>query len=215
MNQESTQKSPELPTFPPQSFNPSETLYQPCYKIQFKLYCNEKIVYWTYLYCNEKIAIQVQTLKDTFIRFKLRLTDALGFEESEGSKIAIQVQTLKDTFIRFKLRLTDALGFEESEGSPCSGELMGDLIRLAVANRSNASSPATNLLMVVCPFCHQRGTTVTQKDLGFAAWLVAGGLCFLGCICCAPVALCVDSLKDTQHMCPNCKAIIGENKMIK
>ena len=38
-------------------------------------------------------------------------------------------------------------------------------------------------------------TTSVEVETGTVAWLAAGIICFVGCWCCAPIPLCMDSLK--------------------
>ncbi|KAI8899973.1 LITAF-like zinc ribbon domain-containing protein [Globomyces pollinis-pini] len=65
-----------------------------------------------------------------------------------------------------------------------------------------------------CPFCHQQGMSIVDKEAGLGTWLIAGGTCLI-CFCCACVPFFIDDLKDTIHKCPNCHQVVGENKLIK
>merc|ERR1712130_777466 len=52
----------------------------------------------------------------------------------------------------------------------------------------------------VCPNCRANITTETKSEVGIIAWIAAGSLCgmgFCGILCwfCAPIPLCMDSLK--------------------
>lgn len=65
-----------------------------------------------------------------------------------------------------------------------------------------------------CPQCKAQGITAVEKQPGLGAWLLAGGLCCLGCCCCAPIPLLVDNFKDSIHRCTSCNAVVGEKKLI-
>jgi len=61
----------------------------------------------------------------------------------------------------------------------------------------------------VCPNCHNNITTATTEEIGVMAWVAAGVLCAFVCWPCAPIPLCMDSLKDVTHRCPSCHCIVG------
>merc|ERR1719309_1366714 len=51
----------------------------------------------------------------------------------------------------------------------------------------------------VCQNCQANITTATTDEVGVVAWIAAGVLCAFVCWCCAPIPLCMDSLKDVTH----------------
>merc|ERR1719430_355100 len=61
----------------------------------------------------------------------------------------------------------------------------------------------------VCPNCHNNITTTTTEEIGVMAWIAAAVLCAFVCWPCAPIPLCMDSLKDVTHRCPSCHCIVG------
>jgi len=65
----------------------------------------------------------------------------------------------------------------------------------------------------MCPNCRNEVTTTTTEETGVMAYIVAGLLCFVGCFCgCCLIPLCMDSLKDIVHTCPNCNYKMGRFK---
>ena len=65
-----------------------------------------------------------------------------------------------------------------------------------------------------CPYCKANITTRTQPKMGLLAWLIVGTL-VVTCLCpCAWIPCCVDDLKDVNHQCPSCNAILGTYKKI-
>lgn len=70
-----------------------------------------------------------------------------------------------------------------------------------------------NPVQVTCPNCSASITSATTEETGVIAWVMAGGLCLVGCwLGCCLIPLCVDSLKDVTHTCPNCQAFLGRYK---
>ena len=67
---------------------------------------------------------------------------------------------------------------------------------------------------MLCPYCKENITTVTQPEMGLLAWLVVGGLVITCLWPCACIPCCVDDLKDVNHQCPSCNAILGTYKKI-
>ncbi|CAF0906713.1 unnamed protein product [Brachionus calyciflorus] len=67
----------------------------------------------------------------------------------------------------------------------------------------------------VCPNCRANVSTNIKYETGLITWLIAGALCFfgLGCGCCL-IPFCVDSCKDVEHFCPNCRYMIGRNRKL-
>ena len=64
-------------------------------------------------------------------------------------------------------------------------------------------------MWTTCPNCDEEILTMTQKRISTFQMLVAGRLCFLGCICCFYIPFCMDDWKNVLHTCPNCNYAIG------
>ncbi|KAM8934625.1 lipopolysaccharide-induced tumor necrosis factor-alpha factor isoform 2-T2 [Pelodytes ibericus] len=70
-------------------------------------------------------------------------------------------------------------------------------------------------VQMCCPFCTQMITTRLSYTSGALAWLSCGGLCLLGCgFGCCLIPFCIDSLKDVDHYCSSCNALVGSYKRI-
>ncbi|CAF2775519.1 unnamed protein product [Rotaria sp. Silwood2] len=62
-----------------------------------------------------------------------------------------------------------------------------------------------------CPNCHSFIRTSVRHRDGLLVWLSCGVLIFVGCICgCCLIPFCIPNIKNYQHYCPQCKAVIGE-----
>ncbi|NWR14229.1 LITAF factor, partial [Emberiza fucata] len=70
-------------------------------------------------------------------------------------------------------------------------------------------------VQMVCPSCNQVIVTRLSYDSGALTWLSCGGLCLLGCIAgCCLIPFCIDALKDVDHTCPKCSALVGSYKRL-
>ncbi|MEE6498372.1 hypothetical protein FKM82_003055 [Ascaphus truei] len=70
-------------------------------------------------------------------------------------------------------------------------------------------------VQMCCPVCTRMITTRLQHSAGALTWLSCGGLCLLGCGAgCCLIPFCIDSLRDVDHYCTNCHAIVGSFKRI-
>ncbi|KAM3916683.1 lipopolysaccharide-induced tumor necrosis factor-alpha factor isoform 1-T2 [Leptodactylus fuscus] len=70
-------------------------------------------------------------------------------------------------------------------------------------------------IQLCCPNCSRLTTTRLVHTSGALAWLSCGGLCLLGCgFGCCLIPFCIDSLKDVDHYCANCHALLGSYKRI-
>ncbi|XP_068102944.1 lipopolysaccharide-induced tumor necrosis factor-alpha factor [Hyperolius riggenbachi] len=70
-------------------------------------------------------------------------------------------------------------------------------------------------VQMCCPYCTRMTTTRLVHSSGALAWLSCGGLCLLGCgFGCCLIPFCIDSLKDVDHYCSNCQALLGTYKRI-
>lgn len=70
-------------------------------------------------------------------------------------------------------------------------------------------------VQTVCHNCKANIFTQTKYESGIAAWLIAGGCCLFGLWCgCCLLPFCIDSCKDVEHYCPNCRALVGRYKRI-
>ena len=68
---------------------------------------------------------------------------------------------------------------------------------------------------LICPHCRANVLSQVKHETGLITWLIAGGLCLLGCWAgCCLVPFCVDACKDVEHYCPNCRALMGRNKKL-
>ena len=74
---------------------------------------------------------------------------------------------------------------------------------------------------MICTNCKTQQTSVPVKKAGIMSWIVVGITAYIlfsallwPCIPCALFALKIDSLKDTEHTCPNCKFVNGVKKMV-
>ena len=62
---------------------------------------------------------------------------------------------------------------------------------------------------VICPYCHSTTTSTVKYVSGAATWLSCIGICLLGGgIGCCLIPFCVNPLKDCDHFCSNCDALI-------
>ena len=68
---------------------------------------------------------------------------------------------------------------------------------------------------VTCRGCNNRVETHTSQENGMMVWVVMLVLCVLGFVLCSPIALCIPSLKDVVHYCPNCKKVLGKKEQLK
>ncbi|XP_054246951.1 lipopolysaccharide-induced tumor necrosis factor-alpha factor [Indicator indicator] len=70
-------------------------------------------------------------------------------------------------------------------------------------------------IQMCCPSCNQMIVTRLSYESGALTWLSCGGLFLVGCIggCCL-IPFCIDALKDVDHTCPNCHALIGSYKRL-
>ncbi|XP_064816947.1 lipopolysaccharide-induced tumor necrosis factor-alpha factor homolog isoform X1 [Oncorhynchus masou masou] len=65
---------------------------------------------------------------------------------------------------------------------------------------------------MTCPYCQVLVLTEATHTPGLAAWLVFGVLCCFMCWPCSWIPFCVDSCKDVEHRCPNCRRVIYIHK---
>ncbi|KAG2490949.1 hypothetical protein HYH03_010626 [Edaphochlamys debaryana] len=68
---------------------------------------------------------------------------------------------------------------------------------------------------VICPHCQVEVSTTVTHETGLGTWLIAGGICFVGCFAgCCLIPFCVDSCKDHNHYCGKCTRFLGKSKII-
>ena len=67
---------------------------------------------------------------------------------------------------------------------------------------------------MTCPNCHEKIVIATISEISPIAWIIFGILCLtvVG-IYCSWVPLCMGSLRDVIHTCPNCKVFLGISKI--
>ena len=85
-----------------------------------------------------------------------------------------------------------------------------DMEKISVQNISlDGPDPAE----VLCPNCNSRGPTRVESKSGLGAWLSAGLLCFVGCICgCCLIPLYMDEFKIHKHYCRSCGVLIATGR---
>ncbi|CAF3172079.1 unnamed protein product [Rotaria socialis] len=91
------------------------------------------------------------------------------------------------------------------------------------------SSPAgTNMLITTrplmygdlpiqcsCPNCYQIIVTRVEKKEALLSWLICSGILLMGgWLGCCLIPFCIDSLKDIEHYCPHCAALLGARRRI-
>jgi len=68
---------------------------------------------------------------------------------------------------------------------------------------------------MTCGNCHSQIVTQTVTRAGLLAWLICGALVLFGCwLGCCLIPFCVDDCQDVDHICPNCKAMVGSYRRI-
>lgn len=66
-----------------------------------------------------------------------------------------------------------------------------------------------------CPNCNRMIVTQLSYKAGILTWLSCGGLFLLGCVLgCCFIPFFVDALRDVDHYCPKCKALVGTYKRL-
>lgn len=72
-----------------------------------------------------------------------------------------------------------------------------------------------NPAKVICQYCNVETITKTTKLNGLGTHLIAGGICLVGCwLGCCFIPYCIDSAKDTEHICGNCNKVVGKHQMM-
>ncbi|RWS19849.1 lipopolysaccharide-induced tumor necrosis factor-alpha factor-like protein [Leptotrombidium deliense] len=64
----------------------------------------------------------------------------------------------------------------------------------------------------MCPRCNCEILTQTRPLIGIITWLIAGGLCVVGCIPCCLIPFFVQTCQDCEHRCSVCQSPIGVYK---
>ena len=71
-----------------------------------------------------------------------------------------------------------------------------------------------NPQIAFCATCNTNVMTEVEYYSGMLVWLVAGGLCLVGCGCFACLPCFIDSFKDVSHSCPTCKSVLGRHNPV-
>ena len=66
----------------------------------------------------------------------------------------------------------------------------------------------------VCPNCHKHVVTDVNYVVGTLAILISFIICLFICWPCFWIPCVIDSLKDVEHRCPNCRWVIGKHKRL-
>jgi len=66
---------------------------------------------------------------------------------------------------------------------------------------------------MTCPNCHQSIQTETHYQIGLLVWLSAAFLFFFF-LCCTCLPFFIPSLKDVEHVCPQCRSTLGRYNRI-
>jgi lipopolysaccharide-induced tumor necrosis factor-alpha factor len=70
-------------------------------------------------------------------------------------------------------------------------------------------------IQMQCSKCRAEIMTTTKSSTGLLTWILAGGLCLIGCwVGCCLIPFCIDGCQDVDHFCPNCRAHIGTYKRL-
>ena len=63
-----------------------------------------------------------------------------------------------------------------------------------------------------CYQCQSEGLTRAETRDGAVVWIACISCCLFGCVLCAPCVFCADSLKEIQHYCSACQALVAVKK---
>jgi len=66
-----------------------------------------------------------------------------------------------------------------------------------------------------CPYCNADVVTAVRKETGVLTWIACVGCVLFGCwLGCCLIPFCVDPLKDSEHICPNCSRMIAKRQQM-
>ncbi|PAA68328.1 hypothetical protein BOX15_Mlig017457g1 [Macrostomum lignano] len=73
---------------------------------------------------------------------------------------------------------------------------------------------------IPCQHCQQVVTSRIEFENGLLVWLLVGAICFFGIplflfLGCCFIPLCIPSLKDVGHFCPNCNRKLGTYQRVR
>ncbi|KAJ8001533.1 hypothetical protein DPEC_G00170480 [Dallia pectoralis] len=65
-----------------------------------------------------------------------------------------------------------------------------------------------------CPQCQMVVVTDVRYIIGLMSWVLCGTILLFMGICCFFIPLILDSCKDVEHRCPNCKRVLYVHKRL-
>ncbi|CAF3716715.1 unnamed protein product [Rotaria sp. Silwood1] len=154
----------------------------------------------------------------------------------EQATYSLQVPSMPTTFGTYSTSATDFplqpphIGMYPTSATdfPPQPPHIGMYPTSVMALPPQASSIPTNMLIAAqslmfgdipvqctCPHCYQVIVTRVEKKDGVLPWLICGGILLMGgWLGCCLIPFCIDSLKDIEHYCPYCAALLGSRRRL-